>query len=375
VFYHSEPDGQGGAYVLFNSDSIRILRLDPSGSPAAGWSTCGIAMGADASDAGMALDGEGGVFVTWAPDDNLFLNRVRSDGSVSPGWPGAGVRLRSAEFEWHIRQPLVSPDAAGGAYVFYARVFQEYRFIDTYLTMAHVSAAGIAESDSVFFHHPDETWWWLASDARGGAWVLAATYGYSMYHQLASGTLEGPMAMTLGTWVSTFLADATGGWTAAGGSSAISAISAARTGPDGQLLPDWAPRLIDPGPSVEIDPRFALDGAGGLLIAWTDGRNPAPTAYATHLDADGTVHAGWDPQGTRLSDEIWAQNPVAIATDGAEGAYITWIAQGRLWRSVESDGGSHHCSDRTGLDCATSPAPSTSRWSPRRRQRSRRVVR
>jgi hypothetical protein len=335
TLYTTRPDGNGGAYVLFDSDAIRILRLDSSGVPAPSWSTCGLALGPSTQQgADIAPDGEGGSFVTWAVDRSVFLNRIGPDGLPVPGWPAGGALVRYADSSWTVEVPRVAVDGAGGAYVAYVHSHREYLFYDAYVYLAHVGPTGAVDSDTSLVYVDFPPVLWLVPDGSHGAWLISNDH--TQFRRHASGAIEGPAAIPFSLTMKTVLGEAAGGWTVAGG---YTAISATRMGADGNYLPEWAPRVIDPGPSAENNPCFALDGAGGLLIAWTDGRNSPPTAYATHLDADGSVHPGWDPQGTRLSDEIWSQASVAISSDGAAGAFVTWLAQGRLWaQHVESDG-------------------------------------
>ncbi|MBD3180252.1 MAG: hypothetical protein GF417_12140, partial [Candidatus Latescibacteria bacterium] len=55
-----------------------------------------------------------------------------------------------------------------------------------------------------------------------------------------------------------------------------------------------APILYQPAPS---EPLITTDGAGGAIIAWLDNRDGNNHIYAQRINADGSIHAGWTPDG------------------------------------------------------------------------------
>jgi hypothetical protein len=75
---------------------------------------------------------------------------------------------------------------------------------------------------------------------------------------------------------------------------------------------------------LQTDPRMISDGAGGALLAWTDGRDTANTnfnVYAQRLSASGDTHWAGDLQ---VCAEDGAQWRPAIAADGAGGMFVAW---------------------------------------------------
>lgn len=67
----------------------------------------------------------------------------------------------------------------------------------------------------------------------------------------------------------------------------------------------------------------APDGAGGMLVTWSDLRDAAdPNIYAQHIYADGT--ALWTTDGVLVSADPTLQRPGHIIVDGNGGAYVAW---------------------------------------------------
>ena len=67
------------------------------------------------------------------------------------------------------------------------------------------------------------------------------------------------------------------------------------------------------------------DDAGGMLIAWVDGRDGASTdIYVQHLLGAQEVDPVWPVDGVPVCTAEGVQTAVAMARDGAGGAIITW---------------------------------------------------
>lgn len=75
---------------------------------------------------------------------------------------------------------------------------------------------------------------------------------------------------------------------------------------------------------------IALDGEGGVFVAWYDDRSVGPTfgtgfdVYVQRVQAGGTISPGWPLNGMPASMAIHGQFPEAIAPDGFGGAYVVW---------------------------------------------------
>jgi|GEM_PF-1325576 len=73
----------------------------------------------------------------------------------------------------------------------------------------------------------------------------------------------------------------------------------------------------------QSNPCVASDGAGGVFIAWHDGRSGA-FIYAQRVDANGSMHSGWTTNGIQICSGGNNQGVPTIASDGAGGAIIAW---------------------------------------------------
>lgn len=72
-----------------------------------------------------------------------------------------------------------------------------------------------------------------------------------------------------------------------------------------------------------LEPTIVSDGAGGAVVAWEDRRAfPDYDIYAQRVDASGVVQ--WAPGGVPVCTEPAQQRYPRIASDGAGGAIITW---------------------------------------------------
>jgi hypothetical protein len=73
-------------------------------------------------------------------------------------------------------------------------------------------------------------------------------------------------------------------------------------------------------------PALVSDGAGGAIIAWDDARDAATSndIYAQHVLASGAVDPAWPVNGRALCTAPGAQGGVTIVSDGAGGALVAW---------------------------------------------------
>ncbi|MCC6650410.1 MAG: T9SS type A sorting domain-containing protein [Candidatus Eisenbacteria bacterium] len=76
------------------------------------------------------------------------------------------------------------------------------------------------------------------------------------------------------------------------------------------------------GAGAQTAPAVASDGAGGLYVAWEDQRNGNADIYAQHILANGTV--AWAAAGVPLCTSSGEQTSPRIAADGRGGAVVLW---------------------------------------------------
>ena len=108
-------------------------------------------------------------------------------------------------------------------------------------------------------------------------------------------------------------------------------IYASRITADGHLGAGWQPNG-DPVCSAVGDqagPTLARS-PDGFFLAWEDRRSGQSGIYVTHLGGDGSVSAGWQPQGDSLPVAIPALNPLAVSDSSGHCCLI--------WRHREESG-------------------------------------
>ena len=100
-----------------------------------------------------------------------------------------------------------------------------------------------------------------------------------------------------------------------------------------QALADWPlfGRAITTAPKGQAHAAIATDGADGAIITWQDGRAPRVNIFAQHVLALGDVDAAWPTDGRALLRDTIAiaaaaggQSVPLIVPDGAGGAIVAW---------------------------------------------------
>jgi hypothetical protein len=95
-------------------------------------------------------------------------------------------------------------------------------------------------------------------------------------------------------------------------------IYAQRVLSDGQVAWQLDGALVNKGPDHQLGPRIISDGAGGALIAWTDGRmNPDRSVFAQHIDSTGKQL--WNSQGITIVANPGQQILLNLIPDGLGG--------------------------------------------------------
>ena len=96
--------------------------------------------------------------------------------------------------------------------------------------------------------------------------------------------------------------------------------------PSGAPVPGWplAGIVVSGGPRSEFYPGVALDGQGGVLVSWQDGRNTSWDVYVQRYSSDGVVSPGWAPGGVRATSDPHQQQEPRIASDALGGAFLVW---------------------------------------------------
>jgi hypothetical protein len=308
-------DGAGGAYVVWmdtrnGTADIFALRLVSAGV-APGWPANGIAVctaPGTQENPSVCTDGGTGALVAWSDvrglSEDIYVTHLLQGGTVDPLWTPQGNLLCNAAQQQQF--PAIVPDGAGGAVV----AWDDHR-----------NGGALSPQQDIYAGHmtavgaPDTTWAangvalcvvagsdqddpQAVSDGAGGAYVC--------WQDDRNGTFSVPDQDIYTTHVR---ANGTipAGWGATG-------LPTARVG------------------GLQSLPVLVADGAGGVIIAWQDGRDTStfPTntdIYAQHFLASGALAAGWAANGNDLTSQTSRQDAPAIATDGNGGALVTWTDQ------------------------------------------------
>ena len=104
-------------------------------------------------------------------------------------------------------------------------------------------------------------------------------------------------------------------------------IYAQRIRADGMLPPGWpvngAP--VTRAPDYQTRPAAVADGGGGALIAWVDWRiGPVTDIYAQHLTASGGMSSGWPEGGLPTCTAQNNQGVPIVLADGEGGMVAAW---------------------------------------------------
>ena len=299
------PDGTGGMYVssatvvrgFFNFVALYLQRFAADGSTYPGWPEGGVpvCLAPEDRDAPrMISDDAGGVFLTWTDnrdyyEGEIFLQRVRPDGSLSPGWPVDGLRLTDNSTYDYVPQP--APDGAGGTFLCWNRT--PAPFANPHIRTQHVTASGtiaagwVPDGYPLPIDSPYATQASIAYDGRGGAIVAWEQGGYQGVRAQRLVT-DGPVAVELALVSATvepgrvslkwFGAEAAG----------ISAVVERRTEAIG-----WEPQGT-----------LVADGSGHLR--YEDAQVTPGGRYAYRLSYR-------DGGATRFTPETWVDVPSAVA--------------------------------------------------------------
>jgi hypothetical protein len=90
-------------------------------------------------------------------------------------------------------------------------------------------------------------------------------------------------------------------------------------------------RAISTAPKGQTHPVIATDGADGAILTWQDGRSSRVNIFAHHVLASGELDAAWPTDGRALVTDSLAlanaaggQSLPQIVPDGAGGAIVAW---------------------------------------------------
>ena len=89
-------------------------------------------------------------------------------------------------------------------------------------------------------------------------------------------------------------------------------------------------RAVCTAAGTQITPELASDGAGGVILVWTDRRDSLTAGsdiYAAHVRASGTLDPAWPVNGVAVCNANGLQQSPGLIPDGAGGALLWWSDQ------------------------------------------------
>lgn len=313
---------------------VRVARLDAGGSLS--WSDALSTPGVQVEPA-STTDGQGGALVVWqdsrAGAHDLYAQRF--DGAGARQWPTTGAPVCTASGAQ--TSAGIVPDGAGGAIV---------AWVDTRTATSQVFAQRLAPDGSRLWPADgvalapaggNQTALVMTGDGAGGAivaWQDDRNGGDpDIYAQRldGAGNLQWAAAGTQvaaapGAVGPALAPDGAGGvivaWSDTRSGAGDAGVFAQRLTAAGALAWPAGGLAVSVAPGPQIAPALAADGLGGAVVAWEDGRNGASDIYAQRLDATGA--ALWTPQGRPVSSASAAQRKATLAADGTGGVVVSW---------------------------------------------------
>ena len=306
-------DFEGGAVLAWrdrrNDSDLFAARVLANGQLDPAWPVDGaaIASGPGAQDLPAILsDGQGGLFAAWrdtrdAPEQDIYAQHLKVNGTIAPGWPAAGVPVCTAAGTQ--QTTTITTDGSGGVIV----GWEDLRLAGN----SDIYAQRVRANGTV-----DPAW---PSNGRGVCMAMANQTGARVLGDGAGGAFV--------AWI-----DARAG--------AIPALYAQHVLADGTLDPAWP--ATDLGFNLAFGNHLSIallpDGTGGVLAVWDDRRGgTALDVYAHHLLPNGTVDPGWPTNGRGVSTATGTQSySLAAIPDGSGGVIVTWTDT-RTFATTDND--------------------------------------
>ncbi len=343
-------DGFGGALFSWTDDrgassDIYAQRIDADGSVL--WTVDGVAVaatGADAINARIAPDGDGGAVIAWMDQRNgnwdVFCQHLNPNGTNI--FVADGVSACSAADD-QVNLEIVTDGSEGMIIVW--RDFRSGTNYDIYAQRIDYIGNPIWAVDGI----PICTVGATAGEAkivydgmRGVviAWYDSRSVTTDMYAQRvgSSGSTEWtvngiPLTSTMNNVQDPALvSDGLGGayvvW--GDGRNVEWNVYAQRLDIDGNILWTAGGERVCTDMHGQLEPGVVLDGMGGILIGWRDARYGIHTLFAQRLDQDG--RAVWAEEGVPASLSPMSHEELSVITDGEGGMLLTWEAySGGYW--------------------------------------------
>jgi hypothetical protein len=340
-------DGVGGAIIVWEDPrgldkDVYAQRVDAGGGVL--WIPDGVPVCTDTLaqvSPALVSDGAEGAVITWQDfrnnaHDDIFAQRIDMMGN--PMWTMDGVPVCTNDGDQE--DPVLTPNGFGGAIV----AWSDGRVGTFDVYAQHIDDAGDPvwsfDGEPVCTVVNDEDKVMIVSDGSGGAVIswrdfrTGVPLDYDIYAQRidVSGT---PLWAINGVAICTaskqqfnnnMLADGQGG------AFIVWQDNRVPSGYDiyiqyvkGSGLVQWTANGVPVStPTGDQNfPTIASDGAGGVIITWSDYRTSTFDIYAQRVDALGTPQ--WTANGEEICTAGYGQFQPQIVAGGAGGAIITWF--------------------------------------------------
>lgn len=324
-------DGSGGAFAIsLNNSEARVQLVDVNGRRL--WGDDGVPIsavaGSSRSEWSAAVDGAGGVVVAYGDyssgDWDIYAQRLDKKGNKLWG-NGKQVCVQAGDQELG---EVVTGKAAGEVIVLWRNGLGSSAEVRAQRLDAGGSpmwAAGgvfVSSSPEAYFSPS------AVPDGAGGTIVAWPDQpdGDSLSAQRIdkNGTLiwpSGAIQVSSDAYLYTMDSDGLGGAVFCWESRSDDRAYAQRVGPGGALLWQAGGVSVCNEKGIPRYPQIVGDGSGGAIVAWSDERVSSSkfNMYAQKVTPAGSI--AWKPSGVPIAGQ--GDHP-AIASDGAGGAILAW---------------------------------------------------
>jgi len=335
------PDGAGGAFVAWQYSGpsplqVFVSRLLPGGEVAPGFPATGLPVSPDpaARDLlGAGSDGDHGIVLGWHEPPRAMATRLRGDGTPATGWSAGGdaVALRGG--------PGLGfcADGAGGGW-FWSRedisFCPDICYSSSTMWAQHIAPSGGADASprefasAPFYGATQGT----IQPATSGVDFMVGLGGSGVaYNLLRVVAPDSPQwSLLLDTQhgsVAAALDDGAGGallvTEGSFGSLPARLVHLNSTGALDAAWPAGGVPVRSPDTALSSITAVAGD-AGSTLIAWAESGAAGTEVRMQKITASGGLAPGWPLSGLIVCDASGPRDEVALAPDGAGGAFVAW---------------------------------------------------
>lgn len=284
-------DSKKGAIMVWEdhrnntvSSDVYSQRLNSAGLPM--WTTNGVAICTDTAAQSniVAIDaGNGSAIFAWQDlrngNKDIYAQKIDSSGNVL--WTANGVAVCTKALDQ--KKPTITSDTKGGAIIVWEDSVSSGTW-DVYANRINANGtvmwgtSGVAVCNSTNKQSNTK----VRQDTKGGAIIGWQDFRNGLEYYVYAQRLD---------------SNGVAQWTANG-------VKACTTG------------------GGQTSPKLREDGNGGIFIGWQDMRSGSYDVYAQRISSNGTLL--WAAAGVPVCSYLGNQSALDMATDGINGAVISW---------------------------------------------------